>query len=103
MASIQNLHFLLTSLTQFLIADNTEFTRCKPGLRFTEKMSGSLTVKGTSKVVDCQFVVTITADDVEKFLNDGQHEASVVGTVECPLLSNDAVTISRGTIIIVSF
>ena len=87
---------MLTSLIQFLIADDTEFTRCKPGLRFTEKMSGSLTVKGTSKDVDCQFVVTITADDVEKFLNDDQHEASVVGTVECPLLSNDAVTISRG-------
>ena len=87
-----------TLLIKFVIADNMELTRCRPGLRFTEKMSGSLTVKGTSKEVDCQFVVTITADDIEKFLNDDQHEASVVGTVECPLLSNDAVTISMGKI-----
>ena len=84
----------------FSIADEMELAQYKPGLRFTEKMSGKLEVKATSKDVDCQFVVTITADDVEKFLNDDQHAASVAGIVECPLLSIGAVTISKGIFIL---
>ena len=83
----------------FSIADKMELAQYKPGLRFTEKMSGKLEVKATSKDVNCHFVVTITADDVENFLNDDQHAASVAGTVQCPLL-NGVATISKGIVIL---
>ena len=68
-------------------------------MRFTEKMSG--TVEGKEEVGDkhCEFVVTIVAADVEEFLKDAKHEASVVGTVTCPLMSKHAITIEKGIIL----
>ncbi len=43
-----------------------------------------------------EFTVTIESQDVRSMIKDKQHSASIYGTVECPGLSSEPLTISRG-------
>jgi cholesterol oxidase len=66
---------------------------------FTEEMKGYVTFgetdydrgfrKGKEDDTFLMFHLTITAEDVGRFLTDPQHEASAVGYVRCPALGDD--------------
>jgi len=68
-------------------------------VHFTEEMKGYVTLEETDydsgfrrgKEVGnfLMFHLTITVDNVERFLADPQHEASTVGYVRCPALGED--------------
>jgi cholesterol oxidase len=78
------------------------------GIEFTERMAGfvSTTVtddyaKGAEageKAGEPQdFILTIRADDVERFVEEPEHEAGMAGTVSAPALSPDPLTVSDAT------
>ena len=79
----------------------------RPGLQFTEKMKGYV----SSRVLDdfeaaskdgekagtrLEFTVTVTTQDVERMLIDGNHQATIVGTVTASALSDAPLSISEG-------
>eukprot|EP00794_Sanderia_malayensis_P000596 gene596-1257_t len=72
--------------------------RLLPGLRFTERMAGQLEMKQEDGALsDCEFTITIESQDVEKMIvHDPGHGADVTGTVSCPALSKDPLSISKG-------
>ena len=51
----------------------------------------------TGELSNCAFVVTVESHDIDYMLyHDSNHEASIVGTVTCPALSDKPLTISSG-------
>ncbi|MGB2711673.1 MAG: alpha/beta fold hydrolase [Conexibacter sp.] len=77
------------------------------GIAFTERMSGfvSTSVDGDYKAgaeaaeaagEAFAFVVTIHADDLDRFLTEPAHEARMAGTVTAPALSPQPLTITDG-------
>lgn len=91
----------------------------KPGLRFTERMHGwfsdqvtevaevapdlyprtFLEARDLGEAADSKmdFVFTIVSHDVERMLADPEHAAPLHGTITCPALSEDALTVQTGT------
>ncbi|XP_054752962.2 uncharacterized protein LOC129258758 [Lytechinus pictus] len=66
-----------------------------PGLRFTERMAGHLTVDGEDH--PCEFLLTIVSNDVRHMLDvDLEHRASLHGTLLCKGLSDYPLTVSNG-------
>ena len=76
-------------------------------VQFTERMAGHCSTSilhdytaadedGKARNQECSFVLTILSDDVERMIDDANHEAVVVGSVECPVLSSEALTVSNG-------
>ncbi|XP_072033112.1 cholesterol oxidase-like isoform X1 [Amphiura filiformis] len=65
-----------------------------PGIRFTERMVGKLSVDNTMH--HAEFTVTIESQDVRSMIKDKQHSASIYGMVECAGLSAEPLTVSRG-------
>ncbi len=77
------------------------------GVRFTETMRGFVS---TSSVDDYQagfdrgqadespldFTVTVTADDVDRLVDERDHEADLAGTVTAPALSPTPLTVEGG-------
>jgi len=59
-------------------------------LRFTE------TMKGQYEGGDMGFTLTIMADDLEAMLSGADHAARMTGTLSCPALSPEPMTISDG-------
>ncbi|MEP7171348.1 MAG: GMC oxidoreductase, partial [Bacteroidota bacterium] len=84
-------------------------TILKPGIEFTEKMTGYVSVpsgnddfekcfeKGKDAKQECEFILSMISYDVEQFINDPKHEAGVVGTFTAPLLSSEPMTVTAGT------
>ena len=67
----------------------------KPGLRFSERMTGTLTVNHFD--YPCDFILTISTDDIQYMLEeDDDHEATLHGTVTCKALSQYPMTVSSG-------
>ncbi|GEM_PF-558680 len=79
------------------------------GLRFTESMRGyfSLNVRGEDEYAkgDARgrgenspfvFVLTVQSEDLDKFIEDPKHPASLVGTVMAPKLSEHGLTVLGG-------
>lgn len=66
------------------------------GLRFTERMSGSVTPVDSASDQPLEFVVTISADDLNRFLASADHLAGLTGTVSSPIFG-DAVPVTGGT------
>lgn len=74
-------------------------------LEFTEEMKGFIALDvgdpvsaaglGRQLGQKCMFHLTITADDVERFVADPQHEGSATGYVECDLLGG-RLPVQRG-------
>ena len=83
-------------------------TRTAVGIRFTETMRGffSQSVKdgryeeaeriGTQEKTPFEFTLTITADDVDQFTSDANHQATMTGTATAPSLSPDPMSVSDG-------
>ncbi|RDJ98817.1 alpha/beta fold hydrolase [Paraburkholderia lacunae] len=72
----------------------------KIGLRFTETMVGTYTpaVAGDAVATSpIQFTLTVESDDLADMLDNPQHEARTAGTLTCPALSAQPMTISDGT------
>ncbi|MFM0066085.1 alpha/beta fold hydrolase [Paraburkholderia aspalathi] len=71
----------------------------KIGLRFTETMIGTYTpaVAGEAATSPIQFTLTVESDDLADMLSNPQHLAHTTGTLTCPALSAQPMTITDGT------
>ncbi|CAE6826045.1 hypothetical protein R69746_06281 [Paraburkholderia aspalathi] len=71
----------------------------KIGLRFTETMIGTYTpaVAGEAATSPIQFTLTMESDDLADMLSNPQHLAHTTGTLTCPALSAQPMTITDGT------
>ena len=65
------------------------------GIRFTERMAGTLTLEQGSES-PMEFTLTVVADDLEQLLTDDDHRARLVGTVTAPALSPGPLTATEG-------
>ncbi|MBV9935882.1 MAG: GMC family oxidoreductase N-terminal domain-containing protein, partial [Actinobacteria bacterium] len=68
----------------------------KPGLHFTEHMSGSID-HGNGTRSHVEFTVTISTDDLETFVCDPAAPAEIDGTVTAPALSKSPLQVTSGT------
>ncbi|XP_072019059.1 uncharacterized protein [Amphiura filiformis] len=67
----------------------------KPGIKFTERMVGKMSVGNKSS--DSDFILTIETQDVEKMISeDPSHAANIYGSVSIPALSDSHLTVSNG-------
>jgi cholesterol oxidase len=80
----------------------------KVGIEFTERMSGfvSTTVQddyekgageGERAGESLDFVLTIHSSDVERFIDEAEHEARMAGTVSAPRLSPEPLAVSEAS------
>ncbi|MFM0202023.1 alpha/beta fold hydrolase [Paraburkholderia fungorum] len=71
----------------------------KIGLRFTETMIGTYTpaVQGEAATSPIEFTLTVESDDLAAMLSNPQHLAHTTGTLTCPALSAQPMTITDGT------
>lgn len=69
------------------------------GLRFTETMVGTYTpaVAGEAAASPIEFTLTVESDDLADMLVNPQHLAQTAGTLTCPALSAQPMTITDGT------
>jgi cholesterol oxidase len=70
--------------------------RTTVGIRFTEKMGGTVTPAGGGMELPAHFVVTVIAPDAERLLKEKDHEADLVGTLHLPAASPEPLTVSGG-------
>ncbi|MHC2290369.1 alpha/beta fold hydrolase [Bradyrhizobium barranii] len=75
------------------VEDNSVATT---GIRFTERMAGTIKPVVGGPQSDIAFVVTVSASDATRFIEDRAHEAELVGTVDAKALSPDPLIISGG-------
>jgi cholesterol oxidase len=69
----------------------------RPGLRFTERMSGRFEpLAGAGGWSPLAFVVTIETPDLGAMLHTPEHEAGITGTVEAPGLDPEPLTVLGG-------
>ncbi len=57
------------------------------GIRFTEMMTGSITIATAGAPSDCSFVLTIESDDVDQLVDAPNHPARISGNVRAPGIS----------------
>ncbi|MFM0737647.1 GMC oxidoreductase [Paraburkholderia xenovorans] len=71
----------------------------KIGLRFTETMIGHYTpvIPGEDRAMPMDFTLTVESDDLADMLANPQHMARTAGTLTCPALSAQPLTIVDGT------
>jgi cholesterol oxidase len=74
----------------------------KIGLRFTETMVGTYTPNGPGLTGEpatspIEFTLTVESDDLADMLGNPQHLARTAGTLTCPALSAQPMTITDGT------
>lgn len=71
----------------------------KIGLHFTETMIGTYTpaVAGEAATSPIEFTLTVESDDLADMLSNPQHLAHTTGTLTCPALSAQPMTITDGT------
>jgi cholesterol oxidase len=78
------------------------------GIEFTERMSGFVSAlrdgdfaaaaqAAEQRDESFDFVLTIRAEDVERFVAEPEHAAPMTGTVTAPALSPDPLSVSEGT------
>lgn len=64
------------------------------GLSFTEKMAGTLTMAAGAGPMS--FTLTVASDDLDAMLHDEAHVAAIYGTVTCPGLSPQPLSVADG-------
>ncbi|CAE6918259.1 hypothetical protein R69927_06415 [Paraburkholderia domus] len=83
------------------LAKGTASTPTPPkiGLHFTETMIGTYTpaVAGAAATSPIEFTLTVESDDLADMLSNSQHLAHTTGTLTCPALSAQPMTITGGT------
>lgn len=76
-------------------------------LQFTERMAGHCSTdvlddyetaeaRGISEQSTASFLLTVMSDDLDRMVDDSDHEANIVGTVRIPALSRSPMTTSGG-------
>lgn len=80
----------------------------KPGIAFTERMKGFISQyhpdygfeaayeAGEKGERNLEFILTIHAHDVDRFLSDPEHLGEISGTVTCPLLDKEILSVHAG-------
>ncbi len=79
----------------------------KPGVQFTEKMTGFFSLNetedydkgydlGVKESSPFEFTLTIISDDLENFLSHADHLAAMTGTMTAPQLSGKPLTVTYG-------
>ena len=79
----------------------------KVGMQFTETMSGFFSLKETADFArgaslgeddgsSLKFTVTVMSDDLNEMLTNQSHAGTIVGTLDAPALSPDALTVTDG-------
>lgn len=79
----------------------------KVGIRFTERMVGPFSTavlddfetaaaRGKADGSEFEFTLTCISDDLETMLTDDSHAARLLGTVACPALSPEPLTVTQG-------
>ena len=77
------------------------------GVTFTERMAGHISKSALGSYEEAseagrkagntlQFTLSILIDDIARFADDPEHTGSLVGTVECPILSDEPLDVSDG-------
>lgn len=66
------------------------------GLRFTEKMKGSVRSLADGTSSPAHFVLTVVAEDAGRLIGEEEHVAAIVGTVHVPALSPEPLTVAGG-------
>jgi cholesterol oxidase len=66
------------------------------GVRFTEKMAGRVWAASGADESHASFIATVIADDVDRLVNEKDHEAVLVGTVSLSALAPEPLTIRGG-------
>lgn len=77
------------------------------GVQFTESMKGFFAqveagnyeagfTRGRQEDSSFEFVLTVIADDVDRLLDEPEHEAAMVGTVRAPALSDQPLSVTEG-------
>lgn len=70
----------------------------KIGLHFTETMVGTYTPATESAAASpIEFTLTVESEDLADMISNPHHLAQTAGTLTCPALSNQPMTISNGT------
>ena len=78
-----------------------------PGVEFTETMRGFVSTvvtddfragfeRGRADGTPLEFTVTVTAPDVDRLVDDPEHEALLAGSVTAPALSATPMTVTDG-------
>jgi cholesterol oxidase len=68
----------------------------KVGIRFTEMMTGSLTISPAELRSDCSFVLTIETDDVDTLVQSPEHPATITGTLTALGISANPLQVIEG-------
>lgn len=66
------------------------------GIRFTEKLAGTIRSAASGQESDASITCTVHAADAERFIEEPKHRAELIGTVDARALSPYPLTISRG-------
>ncbi|MEM9100596.1 MAG: hypothetical protein AAGC79_18975 [Pseudomonadota bacterium] len=77
------------------------------GIRFTERMRGffsdrelddfrAAAAEGEQRNSICQFTLLVEAENLDEFLGDPKHAATLAGTVSCPLLDAEPLVVVDG-------
>lgn len=67
------------------------------GIRFTEKMTGTIRHVGSGADQPCEFVLTICAADLDRLIAEKDHVAELVGTISLPGLAPAPLTVLDGS------
>lgn len=77
------------------------------GIQFTEEMDGFVAIADEADFAEAErrgkqlgqpfsFTLTVRSEDVNDLLTNPDHKAKMVGTVRCPLLSTEEITVTDG-------
>lgn len=88
-------------------ADDVTVSPVKPGIQFTETMTGFITLdanvdyqqgfeQGRGNNTPFEFTLTVVSQDIEAMLEDPDHQAAIYGIVKAPTLSPAPLTVSDG-------
>eukprot|EP01059_Diplonema_ambulator_P019651 TRINITY_DN33281_c0_g1_i1.p1 TRINITY_DN33281_c0_g1~~TRINITY_DN33281_c0_g1_i1.p1 ORF type:complete len:1150 (+),score=460.99 TRINITY_DN33281_c0_g1_i1:62-3511(+) len=68
----------------------------KVGIEFTETMRGEVSDVRSSSKLDIQFTLTVRSDDLDTMLNTPEHKAHMNGTVTCPVIDPQPLSVVNG-------
>ena len=90
------------------VAEAQEAVAGRLGIQFTETMKGYVSTQVTDDFQAgydqgkdagsmAEFTLTVQTDDLDALIEKKDHKASMFGTVKCPALSSDPLTVRDGT------
>jgi cholesterol oxidase len=68
------------------------------GIRFTERMDGTIQAGTTAHESDCVLTVTAIVEDLDRFIEDPEHVGALIGTVTASLLDPEPLAVTNGRV-----